>query len=82
MVTVLPLLGFVDGQEQDPWQPIRLWLDLKHHRVIVHNHPSKCFTPPSAERYRVAAGDHDLLPLKTHRQTIVNGTGSLVAPPT
>ena len=53
METVLPLLGFVDGQEQDPWQPIRLWLDLKHHRVIVHNHPSKCFTPPSAERYRL-----------------------------
>jgi len=50
METVLPLLGFVDGQEQDPWQPIWLWLDLTRHRVIVHNHPSKCFTPPSAER--------------------------------
>jgi len=72
METVLPLLGVVGGQEQDPWQPIWLRLDLKHHRVIVDDHPAKRFTPPAAQRDRMAAGDNNLLPLKTHGRTILN----------
>lgn len=72
METVLPLLGFVYCQEQNPWQPVRLWLDLKHDRVVIDDHPSERLTPPAAKRNRVTGGDNDLLPLKTHGRTIAD----------
>jgi hypothetical protein len=70
METVLPWLGFVFCQEQYPWQPIHLWLNLKHDRVVIDDHPLERLTPPAAKRTRVTGSDNDLLPLKTHGRTI------------
>lgn len=66
METVLALLRFVDGQEQDPWKPIWLWLNLKDGWSIVDDDPSERFAPPPAQRGGVRCGDHDLLPFKAH----------------
>jgi len=70
MQPVLALLGFVDGQEQDPWKTIWLWLNLKHRWVVVDDYPPERFAPPPTQRGRVMCGDNDLFPFKAHGVTI------------
>jgi hypothetical protein len=70
MQTVLALLGFIDGQEQDPWKTIWPWLNLEDRWVVVDDDPPERFAPPPTQRTRVRRGDNDLLPLKAHGTTI------------
>lgn len=72
MEAVLALLRFVDGQEEEPREPIWLRPNLKHDRVVVDDYPPERFAPPPTERNRFTGGDNDLLPLKAHRQTITH----------
>ncbi len=70
MKTVLALLGFVDGQEQDSWNPTWPWLNLEDGRVVVDHFPFERFAPPSTQSGRVRRCDNNLLPLKTHVRTL------------
>ncbi len=70
MEAILALLGFVDGQEQDPGKPIWLWLNLKDGWVVVDDYPFEGFAPPPPQRGRVTGADNHLFPHKAHGKTI------------
>ncbi len=70
MKTVLSLLGFVDGQEQDSWNPTWPLLNLEDLRVVVDDFPFERFAPPSTQHGRVRRCDDNLLPLETHVSTL------------
>jgi len=75
---VLNHLGRFDGYEQDPRQPIDLWLDLEHRWAIIDHHPPQRLAPPATKCHRVMRSDDDLFPLETHGPTL---TTPFTAPP-